>query len=180
MENKKPRHYLILKIVGFVFVVVAIAGIVLTITGFGDFENNNFMIGGFMTCIGFFVGVSCLIFGFGPEMSRLATKSAKYIQQQNKDDLIDISNTNADIASGAVVKLPRQLKKVLKKKINFVYTVEKVSLMMQNFVVSVEKNNRDIIKKDCYFAVSFLSFSITLSLSFSSITDSQLFAFFFT
>ena len=119
MENKKPRHYLILKIVGFVFVVVAIAGIVLTITGFGDFENNNFMIGGFMTCIGFFVGVSCLIFGFGPEMSRLATKSAKYIQQQNKDDLIDISNTNADIASGAVVKTAKAVKEGLKEENKF-------------------------------------------------------------
>lgn len=119
MENKKPRHYLILKIVGFVFVAVAIAGIVLTITGFGDFENNNFMIGGFMTCFGLFAGITCLMFGFSPEMSRLATKSAKYIQQQNKDDLTDISNTNAEIASGAVVKTAKAIKEGLKEENKF-------------------------------------------------------------
>ena len=119
MENKKPRHYLILKIVGFVFVAVAIAGIVLTITGFGDFENNNFMIGGFMTCFGLFAGITCLMFGFSPEMSRLATKSAKYIQQQNKDDLTDISNTNAGIASGAVVKTAKAVKEGLKEENKF-------------------------------------------------------------
>ncbi len=119
MENKKPRHYIILKIVGFVFVAVAIAGIVLTITGFGDFENNNFMIGGFMTCFGLFAGITCLMFGFSPEMSRLATKSAKYIQQQNKDDLTDISNTNAEIASGAVVKTAKAVKEGLKEENKF-------------------------------------------------------------
>ena len=119
MENKKPRHYLILKIVGFVFIAVAIAGIVLTITGFGDFENNNFMIGGFMTCFGLFAGITCLMFGFSPEMSRLATKSAKYIQQQNKDDLTDISNTNAEIASGAVVKTAKAVKEGLKEENKF-------------------------------------------------------------
>lgn len=119
MENKKPRHYLILKIVGFVFVAVAIAGIVLSITGFGDFENNNFMLGGFITCFGLFLGIGCLVGGFSPEMSRLATKSTKYIQQQNKDDLTDISNTNAEIASGAVVKTAKAVKEGLKEENKF-------------------------------------------------------------
>ena len=42
---KKPIRFIILKIVGFVGVAVLIAGIVLAINGFGDFESNNFMIG---------------------------------------------------------------------------------------------------------------------------------------
>lgn len=119
MENKKPKHYLILKIVGFVFVAVAIAGIVLSITGFGNFENNNFMIGGFMTSFGLFLGIGCLVGGFSPEMSRLATKSTKYIQQQNKDDLTDIANTSADIGSGAITKTARAIKKGLSENTKF-------------------------------------------------------------
>lgn len=119
MENKKPRHYLILKIIGFVFVAVAIAGIVLTITGFGNFENNNFMIGGFMTCFGLFAGISCLVFGFSPEMSKMATKSAKYIQQQNKQDLTDIASTSADISSEAVTKTARAIKKGFSEETKF-------------------------------------------------------------
>ena len=114
MENKKPKHLLILKILGFVFVTIGIIGIVLSVKGFGDFSNNNFMIGGMMTCFGFFAGFTCLTFGFLPQMSRMSVKTTKYIQQENKEDLTEIANTNADIQSDAITMKTKALKKGLK------------------------------------------------------------------
>ena len=116
MENKnnKPTHFLILKILGFVFIAVGIVGIVLSITGFSDFESNNYMIGGLLTCFGLFGGVVCLVSGFRPEIMKITTKSAKYIQQENKEDLTDIANTSADIASGALTKTAKAIKEGIK------------------------------------------------------------------
>ena len=47
--NKNPLYFLIFKLIGVVGIVAAVTGIILSIVGFGDFESNNFMIGGFLT-----------------------------------------------------------------------------------------------------------------------------------
>ena len=99
---EKPKHYLVFKILFIVFAIVTVAGIVLSAQGFGNFENNNFMIGGFMGTFGLFATVACAMIGFRPELTRLSTKSAKYIQQQNKEDLKDIATTGAEIVKEAV------------------------------------------------------------------------------
>ena len=110
MENNKPKHYLILKVVGFLGVALAILGFVLIFTGFGDFESNKFMIGIFALPFGFFVGAVGLVAGFRPEITKMTAKSAKYIQGQNKQDLTDIVSTNAEIISGAVQKTAEAVK----------------------------------------------------------------------
>ncbi len=102
MSNKKPIIFLILKILAGVFLCVAITGIVLSVRGFGDFENDNFMLGGLLTCFGFFLAFTCAGIGFSPEMAKLSTKTTKYIQQANKEDLKDIATTSAEIQSEAV------------------------------------------------------------------------------
>jgi uncharacterized membrane protein len=99
---KKPIHYLIFKLLAGVFAIVAIAGVVLAIQGFGDFESNNFMIGGMMSAFGIFATVTCAMIGFKSEMAKMATQSAKYIQQQNKEDLSEIASTQAEIMKDAV------------------------------------------------------------------------------
>ena len=43
----------------------------------------------------------------------MMTKSARYIQQQNKDDLKDIVDTTADIASDGITKTTKAIKKGL-------------------------------------------------------------------
>ena len=113
-ENKKPIIFLILKIIGAIFVMVGIVGCVISSKGFGDFESNNFMIGGIMASIGFFIGISCLATGFIPQMSKLSIKTTKYLQQENKEDLTDIADTSADIASGAITKTAKAVKTGLK------------------------------------------------------------------
>ena len=111
--DKKPKHFFIFKIIGFIGIVVGIIGLVLSFLGFGNFENNNFMIGGFLACFGIFIGISCLAIGFRPEILKLSTKSTKYIINDNKDDLTDITNTSADIVDGAITQTTRAVKRGL-------------------------------------------------------------------
>ena len=102
---KKPLSLIILRIIGICALAIALLGIVLVITGFGDFETNNFMIGGFLTTFGLFVGVSCTIAGFLPEISKTSIRTQKYIQNENKEDLKDIANTSAEIHAEAVTTI---------------------------------------------------------------------------
>ena len=110
MENKKPEHLLVFKIIGFIGIAVGIFGFILSMVGFGDFESNNFMIGGFLACFGIFVGVLGLSVGFRPDIARMSAKTAKYIQQENKEDLKDIVNTSAEISSDAITTVTKAVK----------------------------------------------------------------------
>lgn len=112
-KNNKPLHFLVFKIIGFIGIAVFISGIILTCNGVNNFENNNFMIGGILTCVGMFVGVVFLVGGFRPEIAKLSAKSAKYIQQQNKSELSDIAETGADITSNALKKSAKAFKEGL-------------------------------------------------------------------
>ena len=104
---KKPAAFIILRAVGICFLAVALLGIVLVIVGFGDFESNNFMIGGFLITFGLFVGISCTVTGFTPELSKMSVKTQKYIQNENKEDLKDIADTAAEINADAVTTIAR-------------------------------------------------------------------------
>lgn len=115
--SKKPKHLLVFKMIGFIALVVAIVGIVLTMKNFGNVQNMNpsdFMLGGTLTCVGLFVGMICLTIGFKPEFTKMGTKTTKYIQEENKEDLADIASTKADISSEAITKVAQSVKKGLK------------------------------------------------------------------
>ena len=124
--NNKPKHFIIFKIIGLIGIILAIIGFVLTFVGFGDFESNNFMIGGFLTIFGMFIGIPCLIIGFRPEITKMSAKSAKYIQQENKEDFRDIASNTAEIASEAITKTTTAIKKGLDDKIFCKYCGEKI------------------------------------------------------
>ena len=115
MKNQKPLHFLILKIVGFLLLTVVITGIGFVFTGFGDFSSNKFMIGGFMVTAGLFGAAVCLFVGFSPELTKMQTKSAKYIQNENREDLREIATTSAEITSDAVSITARAVQKGLRK-----------------------------------------------------------------
>ncbi len=100
--NNKPIKFLILKLLAGVFLCVGIVGIVLSVKGFGDFESNNFMLGGFMACFGIFAGFTCGAIGFMPEMSRFSVKLTKQVLDENKADMKDIADTQAEIHGDAV------------------------------------------------------------------------------
>ena len=112
--KKGLKHLLVFKIVGFIGLGVALVGIIKLMNGFGDFSTNNFMIGMFMFPIGMFVGFTCLMIGFRPEMAKLSTKTAKYIQEENKEDLKEIVTTTAEIHNEAVTITAKAIKEGLK------------------------------------------------------------------
>jgi len=124
--NNKPKHFIIFKIIGLIGIILAIIGFVLTFVEFGDFESNNFMIGGFLATFGLFIGIPCLIIGFRPEITKMSAKSAKYIQQENKEDFRDIASNTAEIASEAITKTTTAIKKGLDDKIFCKYCGEKI------------------------------------------------------
>jgi hypothetical protein len=125
-NNNKPKYFIIFKIVGFIGIILAIAGFVLTFVGFGDFESNNFMIGGLMAAFGLFIGVSGLMIGFRPEITKASTQSIKYIQQENKEDLKDIASNAAEIASEAITKTATAIKSGLDDKMFCKHCGEKI------------------------------------------------------
>jgi ribosomal protein L40E len=100
----RPRHFWIFKIIGVIGAVATVTGIVLTVTGFGDFESNNFMIGGFVAVIGVMMTALGITIGFSPEIAKARAKTLRYIQEENKDDLTAIANNSAEIMSDAVSK----------------------------------------------------------------------------
>lgn len=122
-KNQKPKHFLICKILGIVLIILAITLMILANTACaeevvlgdwhtGDKSPNMGMLafGGFMIPLSFIL----LAIGFNPEISKMAVKSAKYTQSQNKEDLTDIANTSADITSEATTKTFRAIKRGLK------------------------------------------------------------------
>ena len=108
---------LVLKIIGIIGIVVGIVGFVISAQGFGDFESNNFMIGGIMGCVGIFVGLSCLIYGFMPQIMKVQLNTVRNIQEQNKELLKDIADTNAEITSDAVTKTASAVMRGLEDKV---------------------------------------------------------------
>ena len=100
--NEKPRHLLIFKLVALAGSITLVCGIVLVIYGFGNFENNNFMIGSFLTVIGMMATAIGIMIGFGPEIVKARLQTARYIQEEAKDDLTAIASNSAEITKDAV------------------------------------------------------------------------------
>ena len=107
---KKPTHYLVFKILAAVFFVVLSVGLILLFTGFGDFETDNYIVGMIMMPIGFSGTMFCAMVGFKPEIARMRARSARYIQEQNKEDLQGLASTGAEIRSDAVKTTARAVK----------------------------------------------------------------------
>ena len=113
--NKKPSYFSIFKILGCVGAIAVVVGIVLVISGFGDFESNNFMIGGFMVCGGVMLAGVGLAIGFVPEIAKARTKIVRYIQEENKDDLSAIASNGAEIMSDAITMTASAISDGMKK-----------------------------------------------------------------
>ncbi len=111
MENKtqKPKIFLILRIIA---IVLLITGIVLLVKSFnhdvpamgesGWFEAESTQAGfrfGGITCI--FISLPVFCWSFIPDIRKMSIRTAKYLQQETKDDIKDILDTNMDITRDA-------------------------------------------------------------------------------
>ena len=113
-KNNRPNELKAFKVFGVIGIILGVFGMFLSLMGLNDFNQGTLMIGGFLTTFGFFIGIPALIIGFLPEISRFTTKTRKYIQQENKEDLQDIANNKSEIVSGAATNLTKAIKKGIK------------------------------------------------------------------
>ena len=115
-KNKKPVHFLVLKIVGFIGIAVAITGFIMLVSGIKDPEKFILsVVGSFMMTGGLACGFTGMVLGFTPEINRLSAKTRKYVQEENKEDLTEIADTHADIIGGAVQKITGSVREGMKK-----------------------------------------------------------------
>ena len=128
MENekqvKKPKIFLVLKILASILIV---AGIVLIIVGavmgnpemssdgWFDAQTSRYgcIFGGVAAIM---IGAGLLFAAFAPSIHKMNIKTKKYIIDQNKEDLQDISTQNAEIVSPGVTKVTKAVKEGLEEK----------------------------------------------------------------
>lgn len=129
--KKKPYIFMVLKLVGVIGVIIFVIGAIKIFTGFGDFENNNFMIGSFMLPIGLFLSVFGFIQGFKPEITKQTLKTTKFIQEENEDELQQIITKNAEIHSEAITNTAKAVKSGLNETMYCKYCGEKIDIDSQ-------------------------------------------------
>lgn len=129
--KKKPYIFMVLKLVGVIGVIIFVIGAIKIFTGFGDFENNNFMIGSFMLPIGLFLSVFGFIQGFKPEITKQSLKTTKFIQEENEDELQQIITKNAEIHSEAITNTAKAVKSGLNETMYCKYCGEKIDIDSQ-------------------------------------------------
>ena len=115
--KKKPIIFLVLKLIGLIGLVIFIIGIIKLVNGFGNFEDNSFTVGMFMMPIGLFVASTGLFMGFRPELTKHSINTAKYIQEENKEELKELIQTSAEIGSGAITTTVKAIEEGLKETI---------------------------------------------------------------
>ena len=111
--------------------IIFVIGAIKLFTGFGDFENNNFMIGSFMLPIGLFLSVFGFVQGFKPEITKQTLKTTKFIQEENEDELQQIITKNAEIHSEAITNTAKAVKSGLNETMYCKYCGEKIDIDSQ-------------------------------------------------
>ncbi len=114
MENKKPKFFLVLRIVAICMFVV---GVILIVLGTTKYKMNDVMINPALFAPGLFLAVMslpCFIVSFLPEIQNLGVRTIKYMQNANKEDLKDISTQAADIRSEAIKNTAKSIKDGIK------------------------------------------------------------------
>ena len=124
--KKKPILFFIFKILGFVGIVIFVIGIINLVNGFGNFEDNSFVIGMFMMPFGLFLGSTGIVVGFRPEITKHSIKTAKYLQEENKEEFKKIMSTVAEINSEAVTVTAQAVKTGLKEMMHCKYCGQKI------------------------------------------------------
>ena len=129
--NKKPIIFLIFKILGFIGVAMFVFGIIQLVSGFGEFEDNSFVIWMFMMPFGLFLGSMGIVIGFRPEITKQSIKANKYFQDGNKEELKEIMSTAAKINSEAVTITAQAVQEGLKETMYCKYCGQKIDVDSQ-------------------------------------------------
>lgn len=118
-ETKKPLIFLILKIIGFALLAAGICLFIYSSTikvpemGHPDWFDKetlkgDLIFGAIAICM---ISVFILIASFMPAFSKVSVKTARYIQDENKEDLKAMATTQAEISEEAIAKSAKAIKR---------------------------------------------------------------------
>ena len=114
-KNKKPKFFLILRIVGFTILAIGlillILGIVLAEPGKYGADKIGFILPGVMLIM---LSIMLIFNSFLPEIQKISIARQRYIQEETKDDLKTIADNLADVSVGAVKKTAKSVKEGLR------------------------------------------------------------------
>ena len=112
-DIKKPKFYIIARIIGFSMLAIGITLIVLSFT-IGDANHGGIAA---LTAFGFLMTFSCpmlILLSFTPEINKLSIKNARYVQNETKAERTAIAETEAEIHKGAIKTTAQAVKEGLK------------------------------------------------------------------
>ena len=120
MTNKKPKAFLIFKLVGFLFIIASVLLIVFSFIVESEWKGHAphpaLMIPGALLII---PAISLIVYGFSPEISKFALNNARYIQQETKDTQKDIIDTTEEIAHDAIKNTAKAIKEGLNDDVKY-------------------------------------------------------------
>ena len=114
---EQPKIFLALKILSPIFFLVGLTLIILAVTVFADVTRVMDVETRFpeMACLMpgvfiLFLSIPCFVMGYAPKINKIAIKTAKYIQQENYDNLKEVATTSAEITKDAVTITAKAIK----------------------------------------------------------------------
>ena len=108
-KAKLPKIFIVLLVLAPIFLA---GGIIMIVFGSMNSISDPALMGLGMFLL--FLAIVCFMFGLIPIINKVGVKTAKYLQENNKEDLKDIASGTADITSGAVTKTTKAIKQGLK------------------------------------------------------------------
>ena len=94
---KNPKVFLILKIIGILFLGLSVYGFVLFFQNFGDF-GFAFIGGIVLGVISLFIGALCLILGFAPTILKRRIKKIAKMQNMSPEEVARMMALSAQMA----------------------------------------------------------------------------------
>ena len=110
-KSKPPKLFLAIKIVAGILIALGIVLFILSFTMIGSFETEVSSMGlrfGGITC--FIFGMFFMFIGFTPSIQKTMIKTQKHILNENKEDLKDIADTQAEVSKDAVKTVANAVK----------------------------------------------------------------------
>lgn len=109
-KAKLPKLFVVMLAIAPIFLA---GGIIMIVFGaMGDFGGDIALI--IPGAISIFLSFVFLMIGLLPQLHNLVIKTAKYLQENNKEDLKDIASGTAEITDDAVTKTTKAIHKGLK------------------------------------------------------------------
>lgn len=110
-EEKEPKHLSTLRIIGFSLLAIGIMLMIFGLAARGTSTHYALFVPGMFASL---FGCSLIFTGYSAKIAKMKIASEKYIKRSSKEDLKDIADTTASVASDAVTTTVKAVKRGLK------------------------------------------------------------------